>query len=213
MIFSDEMISELESEVKKKISSHRYVHTIGVKNAAVKIAEHCYSGDISEIIVAALLHDISKEYSVAEQLDMIRTSKFNISDTDLMSEVVFHAFTAPVVIEREFNNYATKSVLSAVFNHTTGSPDMSLFDEIIFVADYVEDGRSYSSCVNVRNDLYAAFSEARDKEECIMHLHNATIAALEHTILQIVKNKQVLNERTVATRNAFLARVPAPLAN
>ena len=212
MLFSEKIISDLETKIENKLSQHRYVHTLGVKRAAIKIAEYCYSGDISEIAVAALLHDISKEYSVAEQFQMMRESEKDFSDTDFMSEPVLHSFTAPVVISKDYSDFATANILSSTFNHTTGSPDMSIFDEIIFVADYVEDGRKYDSCIAVRDDLFDSFSSSFDREECIMHLHNATIAILENTIVHLIKNKQVLNERTVATRNAFLARVPAPLA-
>ena len=211
MLFSEKIISDLETKIENKLSHHRYVHTLGVKCAAIKIAEYCYSGDISEIAVAALLHDISKEYSVAEQFQMMRESEKDFSDTDFMSEPVLHSFTAPVVISKDYSDFATANILSSTFNHTTGSPDMSIFDEIIFVADYVEDGRKYDSCIAVRDDLFDSFSSSYDREECIMHLHNATIAILENTIVHLIKNKQVLNERTVATRNAFLARVPAPL--
>lgn len=211
MMFSDDMISELESKVEQAISRYRYIHTLGVKHAALKIAERCYLGDVSEIAAAALLHDISKEYSTAEQYNMIKQSELQLSDTDLMSEVVLHAFTAPFIIKRDFAEFATENILSSVFNHTTGDPNMSLFDEIIFVADYIEDGRKHESCVEVRNKLYESMNAARDREECIMYLHNATISALDNTIINLVRNKQVINERTVATRNAFLARVPVPL--
>ncbi len=211
MMFSENMLSDLEAKIENTLSYHRYVHTVGVKCAAIKIAEYCYSGDMSEIAAAALLHDVSKEYSVAEQFQMMRESGIDFSDTDLMSEPVFHSFTAPTVISKDFPDFATANILSSTFRHTTGSPNMSLFDEIIFVADYIEDGRKHGSCIVVRDDLYNAFSSSGDREECIMHLHNATIAILENTIVHLIKNKQVLNERTVATRNAFLARVPAPL--
>lgn len=213
MMFSEEMLLELDEKIKCKISNYRYIHTLGVKNAAVKIAEYCYSGDVSEIIAASMLHDISKEYSEAEQLDMMEKSEINFTDTDRMSSQVFHSFTAPYVVKKDFPDFATANVLSSVFNHTTGAADMSLFDEIIFLADYVEDGRQHKSCIAVRDALYNCFSSARDREECIMHLHSATIMALENTIIGIIKNKNVLNERTVATRNAFVARVPAPLGD
>ena len=211
MMFSEDKLTYLEEKVKESLSNHRYVHTIGVKNAARKIAEYCYSGDISEIEAAALLHDISKERSVVEQFDMMKESNAKLSDTDLMSEPVFHSFTAPIIINKDFPDFASANILSAVFNHTTGSPDMTLFDEIIFIADYIEEGRRHETCISVRNDLYNAFLTSKDREECIMYLHNATISALENTIINLINNRQVLNERTVATRNAFLSRVPVPL--
>ena len=211
MMFSEKIISELEAKIECKLSHHRYVHTLGVKRAAIKIAEYCYSGDISEIAAAALLHDISKEYSVAEQFDMMQKSGIELTDTDLCSEPVFHSFTAPVVIKRDFPEYSTANILSSTFSHTTGSPDMSLFDEIIFVADYVEDGRKYENCILVREKLFSALASAKDREECISHLHIATVMTLEFTIIDIIKKGKVLNERTVATRNAFRGRIPMPL--
>ncbi len=212
-MFSEKELSSLDQKIKSRLSHHRYIHTQGVKEAALKIAGYCYNGDQSEIAVAAMLHDISKEYSLAEQFEMIKSSNLEVTDTDLMSEPVFHSFTAPYVIKRDFPDFATEKVLSSTFNHTTGAPNMSLFDEIIFIADYIEGGRKYESCKTVRNYLYDAFEVSSDKEECVMHLHNATVMALENTIIEIVTNKKVLNERTVATRNAFLGRIPMPLAH
>lgn len=211
MMFSEKDLEDLMRKVKEQVSNYRYIHILGVRDAAIKIAGYCYTGDISEIAAAAILHDISKEYSVAEQFEMMEKSKIEFSDTDLMSEPVFHSFTAPYVIKQNFPKYSTKNILSSVFNHTTGAPDMSIFDEIIFVADYIEDGRKYDNCIAVREKIYSSFSRAKDREECIAHLHNATIMALEFTIIDLIKNKRVLNERTVATRNAFLSRVPMPL--
>ena len=211
MMFSENELLLLSEKVKSSISSYRYIHTLGVREAALKIAEYCYSGDKSEIAAAALLHDISKEYSVAEQFDMMQKSGIELTDIDLCSEPVFHSFTASVVIKRDFPEYSTANILSSTFSHTTGSPDMSLFDEIIFVADYVEDGRKYENCILVRETLFSAFASAKDREECISHLHTATVMALEFTIIDIIKKGKVLNERTVATRNAFRGRIPMPL--
>lgn len=208
MIFSKDQLQTLKNNIKLRLSEHRYIHTIGVKNAAIKIANFCYDGDISEIEAAALLHDISKEYSLEEQHDMIKKSQMILTDTDMMSDTVFHAFTAPVVICRDFNDFSTQNILSSVFNHTTGDENMSLFDEIIFIADYIEENRKHPNCIKVRDDLYRSFDFSQNKEECISHLHNATVQALDFTISNLLKNGNIINLRTVKTRNAFLGRLP-----
>ena len=211
MMFSTEELLELENTIKNVMSSYRYIHTIGVRDAAKKIARYCYEGDISELVAAALLHDISKEYSVEKQLDIMQKMNINLTDSDFMSKQIFHAFTAPYVIKNEYKIFSTENILSAVLNHTTGNPNMSLFDEIIFIADYVEDNRKHLNCVNVREKLYGAFNSSRDREECVAHLHKATMSVLELTIIDLLKNGKCLNERTVSTRNAFLSRVPMPI--
>lgn len=206
MIFSDEMINSLDNDIKERLSSYRYAHTLGVRDAALKIAKYCYQGDISEIVAAAMLHDISKELSAEKQRLIIKHAKIDLYQSDMLSEQIFHSFTAPTVIRRDFSQFATDNVISAVFNHTTGAPNMSLFDEIIFVADYIEEGRTYEPCVRVREFLYSAFNHSLTSEGCISYLHMATLQALEYTLTDLIQKKKIISERTVLTRNAFLAK-------
>ena len=86
---------------------------------------------------------------------------------------------------------------------------MSVFDEIIFVADYIEDGRTFKSCIEVREKLYGELSRSLSQEEAIFCLHRAVISASDYTIHQIVDSGRYLNLRTVATRNAFVGRMPS----
>ncbi len=210
MSFTDKELSKLRLAVSHRISEKRFLHTLGVERAAVRIGRRCLPTDISELSAAALLHDISKELSDREQIDILKLSS-DIFASDYLSVPIFHSLTAPYIIKRDFPDFATDNIISAVRNHTTGSPDMSVFDEIIFIADFIEDGRRYESCIAVREQLYAAFDKAQDREECISALHDAVILSLDFTILSIVKNGKFLNERTVRTRNAFLGRRPIPL--
>ena len=208
MIFSSEKLSVLRECVAERLSERRFNHTLRVEAAVEKIAGFCFPEATSELRAAALLHDITKELEDKEQMMIIKSLGVL---TDELSPPVYHSITAPTVIKRDFSGFATENVLSAAFNHTTGASDMSLFDEIIFVADYVEDGRTYPSCVAVREALYLALELAKDREECIMHLHNATISALDNTITELIRAGKYLDPRTVMARNAFLGRRPVPI--
>ncbi len=206
MIFSDDKIAALRREVSTRLSERRFKHTLGVESAAERIAEFCLPEAVAELRVAALLHDVTKELSDSEQLEIMNYASKSLDD--LASPSIYHSLTAPEVIKRDFPGFATEAVLSAVYNHTTASPDMSIFDEIIFIADYIEDGRTYPSCVAVREALYAAFASARDREECVAHLHCATVSALDNAITELVRAGKYLHVRTVLARNAFLGRRP-----
>ena len=208
MIFTDDKLSALRECVAKRLSKKRFNHTLRVEAAAVRIAEFCLPESISELRAAAILHDLTKELDDKEQF-LIMKSFDSLSDA--ISPPLYHSITAPAVIKRDFPEFATENVLSAVYNHTTGAADMSLFDEIIFIADYIEDGRTYTSCVEVRDKLYSSLSLARDREECIAHLHDATIMALNNSITELVRSGKYLDPRTVMARNAFLGRRPMPL--
>ena len=162
MIFSNESLQKLEKSVATRMSEKRFLHTLGVKSAAEFIAGFIPELDNSELSAAALLHDIAKELSASDTMGIIAGMN-QITEADLVCQSVHHSLVAPVVICRDFPEYKTKNILSAVKNHTTGAPDMSIFDEVIFLSDYIEEGRSYPSCVSVRRAFYEGIDRADDK--------------------------------------------------
>jgi len=211
MAYSEEQISALRRRVSEKLSKKRFSHTLGVERAAAFLAKKILPEKESEIRAAALLHDITKELEEKEQIDIIRSLNNEVSESDMLCPSVYHSLTAPFVIKSDFAEFADEDVLNAVYNHTVGAPDMSLFDEIIFISDYVEEGRTYPACVEIRERLITGITERRALSERISLLHDATIDSLNNTIVSIVKRGGFLHEKTVMTRNAFLGRRPVPL--
>ena len=204
-------ISEISLAVSKRMCESRFKHTLGVCRMAERLAEFCLPEKKEELYLAGLLHDVSKELSVQEQIALIKSSGEGYTDSDLVCEAAHHSITAAIVISRDFPDVASEELLSAVRNHTLGAPNMSLFDEIIFVSDYIEDGRTYSDCIRAREKLFSELNDARDREECIQLLHVATREILDYTITYIIAKGAFLHERTVQSRNAFLSREPMPL--
>ena len=204
-------IEDLRQRISQCMSERRFKHTLGVESSAAMIAEVILPERVNEIRIAALLHDLTKELPTAVQLDIMERVSPPPTESDIMTHPLYHSITAPYVIARDFPELATPDVLSAVKNHTVGAADMSLFDEIIFVADYIEEGRTYCDCVNTRDDFLRAMQEAKSPDDLVMSLHETTVRILNNTINYIVNNNMFLNERTVTTRNAFLGRIPVPL--
>lgn len=204
-------IEDLRQRISHCMSERRFKHTLGVESSAAMIAEVILPERVSEIRIAALLHDLTKELPTAVQRDIMERLSPPPTESDIMTHPLYHSMTAPYVILRDFPELATPDVLSAVKNHTVGAADMSLFDEIIFVADYIEEGRTYCDCVNARDGFLRAMQEAKSPDDLVMSLHETTVKILNNTITYIVNNNMFLNERTVTTRNAFLGRIPVPL--
>lgn len=206
MTFSDNDLAILRKSVEDRLSSDRFLHTVGVVDAAVKLAELCLPERVREAEAAALLHDISKEYSLKEQYSLIKDFGIDIDEEDYESPAVLHSFTASAVIKRDFPIFSTREILDAVYNHAIGSPEMTVFDEIIFLADYIEAGRKYDSCISVRNYV---FDNMRQDEtgSNIMILHKACIKAIDYTLENLkIKNKPI-NKKNILTRNALLSKI------
>ena len=210
MIFSNESLERLECAVKERLSEKRFNHTLGVVRAAVHIAGALGGFDESEIRAAALLHDVAKEMSAADAIAILMADS-SIDEGDLMCPPAHHSFVAPSIIKRDFRGFATDNVLSAVRNHTTGDSEMSDFDMIIFIADYVEEGRTYRECVALRDKLHSGLSLARDGEEARWHLYDAVIECLDNTIRFVLARGLYLHGKTVSARNNLLAKRPKPL--
>ena len=52
---------DIKTYLEKCLKSSRYVHTLGVVDAAEKLAIK-YSADVNKARIAALLHDAAKKY-------------------------------------------------------------------------------------------------------------------------------------------------------
>ena len=206
MNYTNEQIEALRGEVEKRMSKKRFLHTLGVENMAVKIGLRCLPDRLDELRVAALLHDISKEYSKAEHNLVVIKHKINMSEYEKEAEPVWHSVTAPYVILDLFAPFASSDVLSAVKYHTVGSPEMSVFDEIICLADYIEEGRKYQVCIDLREKFLCELDRSRSREEAVYALHKACAKSIDNTIKDLVSRGLSAHPDSLPARDAILAK-------
>ena len=176
------------------------MHTEGVVRAAKRLAAELIPEKTEELAAAAYLHDIAKELSCEELIMLSKKYGYEPSEDDISSPQVLHAFAAPSVITEAFPDYATEDILSAVFKHTTGDEIMSIFDEIVFIADYIEDGRKYPSCISVREVLYEELGKAKSLAEKEAALHKAALSSIRYTLESLEKRGKTVNDKTMAAQ-------------
>ena len=145
-------LQTLRSNVAKALSEKRFMHSLGVKRAAIEIGKHCLPSKLNELSAAALLHDIAKELPKEEQLYAMRRCGYELTDEDYSSEALYHSFAAPYIIKERYASFATDDILSSVFMHTSGGDSMTVFDEIIFIADNsIEQSAHINSIIHKLN--------------------------------------------------------------
>lgn len=193
----------LENSVKGRLSEKRFIHTVGVAKMAKRLGEIFLPGDIDELIAAGYLHDIAKECAEEELLELIKDYGYVLTPSDILSPAVLHAYAAPTLIKRDYSIYATEDILSSVFNHTLGAKDMSIFDEIIFISDFIEEGRRYDASIKVREELFSSISAAKNYEDKLLALHKASLSSIESTIAILEKRDLHVNEKTIEAKNYF----------
>ena len=203
MNYTENKLSDLRKRVSLRMSEKRFSHTLGVERCAALLGKLILPDFVSELQAAAILHDVAKEMPLSEQISLLKAEKFPLTDEDTVTVGVIHSFTAPIVIKRDFSDFATQNILSATEKHTVGSSDMTLFDMIIFVSDYIEDTRVFESCFRVREALLTDI-ENDSYEKRIVRLKNACIMAIDGAENALLRQGLPINSRMNKTRNFLL---------
>ncbi len=198
----------LDRIVRGRLTEKRYKHTLGVVRLAEWLALLIMPDRCEEIKCAAYLHDIAKELPIDEsdallsRLDTLGLP-YGLTKEDRATAPALHSFLGALYIKEELAEYYTPDVFSSVFNHTLGSPDMSVFDRIIFVSDFAEENRSYESCIETRAFLLSSLKEDMSEEEKIKVLNKAVYLCCKYTVEDLKKKGLNVNSRTLLTKSAF----------
>ena len=167
-----ELIARLRDKVKHRQTAKRFEHTLGVAYTAACMA---FTLDVPPLKaeLAGLLHDCAKCYTDKELISMCQHDKVELTSEELASPAVIHAKYGSFMAEHEFG-IADSDILNAIRFHTTGRPDMSTLEKLIFTADYIEPLRDKASNLNEARRL--AFT---DLDECVYNILDATVTYLK----------------------------------
>ncbi|MDE6313390.1 MAG: bis(5'-nucleosyl)-tetraphosphatase (symmetrical) YqeK [Lachnospiraceae bacterium] len=135
----DEFFPNYQKKLKKELDADRYEHTIGVAYTAAALAMR-YEANIQQAQVAGLLHDCAKCIPNSKKIALCEKYNINMSEIELKNPFLLHAKLGAFLAMHKYG-VSDKEITSAILNHTTGKPNMSLLDKIIFVADYIEPQR------------------------------------------------------------------------
>lgn len=147
--------------VKKLLSDERWRHTV---NVALFAAENAPRLKVFEYdaIVAAALHDCAK--NLGESSPLLKGFAF----PENVPPPVMHQYAGAYVAEHTFG-ITDKAILNAVRYHTSGRENMSNLEKLIYLADLLEEGRTFDGA----DDLRKLFEN--DVDGCLL-------AALEHQL-------------------------------
>jgi predicted HD superfamily hydrolase involved in NAD metabolism len=129
----------LQKQMKEELSDDRFEHTIGVMYTAESLAMR-YGVDMTKAAVAGLLHDCAKCIPNAQKLKMCKKHDIEITEMEEKNPSLLHAKLGAYMAEAAYG-VEDPEILSAIKWHTTGKPDMSMLDIIIYMADYIEPNR------------------------------------------------------------------------
>ncbi len=193
---TDEMLKDVRESIKQVLSERRYLHTLAVEDMAARIGEIYCPEKLDVLRAAGLLHDVTKEKTVDEQLKIFEKHCVNVPDDIRLSPSTHHAISASLEIPELFPDIAHKEVLGAVRYHTTGRADMTLCEKIIYLADYIDMTRTYHDCVMLRNMFWDAKPENMTESEREEHLDRVIFKSFEITVNDLLKRGKIISRET-----------------
>ena len=130
---------EMCRKLKQKLNDKRYIHSIGVEYTAANLA-FLYGEDVKRARIAGLLHDCAKCIPTDEKLKKAKKLGIPINSSEKANPDLLHGKLGAYYAKEKFG-IKDEEILSAITYHTTGKPEMTLLEKIIFVADYIEPNR------------------------------------------------------------------------
>jgi len=132
-------ISDIRKKLKKQLDKERFEHTMGVMYTAGCMAM-AFEYSVEKAMLAGLLHDCAKCIPNEEKVRLCKEHNILINSIEMENQGLLHAKAGTIIAEEEYG-IKDPDILHAIRVHTTGEPNMSLLDKIIYIADYIEPGR------------------------------------------------------------------------
>lgn len=207
MIYSEKMLDGLRDRVSSGMSERRFVHTAEVEKMAVRLGELYVPDKLDVLRAAALLHDVTKEKSTEEQLEILTAYGVEISELDRISPKTLHAKTAALVIADGFPEFSDEEVISCVRWHTTGRADMTICETLIYLADYIDGSRTFDDCVFLRNYFWGKEPQNMNKTDRERHLWETVLLSFDMTVKSLEEEGAPISPETLDARNSIICRL------
>ena len=165
----------------------RVPHATGVCETAREMARK-FGADEELAARAGILHDVTKALGAKQQLMLAEKWNVALTDFERANPHLLHAKTGAAAARELFGE--CEEVANAIEWHTTGKPDMTKIEKIVYLADMIEPNRTYPGVEEIR--------AAAEKD-----LDEGVLLALERTISHLQEEGFAVCEDSIRAR-AFL---------
>lgn len=183
--------AEFKAILKKRLSEKRYNHSLAVADEALRLARE-YGASEQKAYLAGLLHDVTKNATAEEHLNIFRTFGIMLNDVEQNAEKLWHAISGAAYVCYVLG-IKDEEIFDAIRYHTTARADMPLLSKILYLADFTSADRDYED-VDVMRRLV---DESLD---------SAYIYALKYTINDLVENSRAVHSDTFAAYNQAVTK-------
>jgi len=148
-----------------------------------------YGVDIQKAKLVGIAHDIAKEFTKEQSLNYIKENNLEIDDMELLNISLVHGKIGADICKKLYG--FDEEMGEAIKYHTTGKANMTMLTKILFIADLIEENRTFSDVENIR-------------ELAFVNLDEAILYCLELQIKKCIEKKRILHINTIYARNYLI---------
>ncbi len=195
-------INELHKTASRELSEKRLSHVVSVAKTAYEICQilNLSYKETRKTVTASYLHDITKEKTKSEHFQICERNGIVLSDDDKRADEVLHQITGAPYARELLKGAVCPTVYGAISRHCTGEAGMSIYEKIVFLADYIEPKRKNEHC-RALNHFF--FNECYDGN-MQKHLDKAVLMAYDNTISFLSKKGGFIHPATLRGRDDMI---------
>lgn len=182
--------------LSQNVSEHRLQHILGVEQMCIDLG-HQHGVDSQKAGQAGLMHDLAKFFPPNLLLQIARDDGLDIDEICQANPHLLHADVSAIIARDEFG-VKDEEILTAIRNHTLGSPNMTPLSCIVYVADAIEPNRGDTPELELM------------RQESKQNLYKSVGQTCDFSLKYLLNSQKLIHPRTILTRNWALQKSKKP---
>ena len=183
----------IKSNVKKFLDEKRYEHVKRVTKCAVEMAK-IYGVPVEKVEASAWLHDVAKFFDLSVMIDLTKGKYPEVADKMSQSTAVLHGFAGAEFVRQNYELFGIddEEILDGIKYHTIGCENMNTLAKIVYLADAIEEKRSWEGVEKARELAKTDLDEAIKFE-------------IEEKLKYLLAKDSIIHPNVIKFRNSIIA--------
>ena len=183
----------IKLNVKKFLDEKRHEHVKRVTKCAVEMAK-IYGVPVEKVEASAWLHDVAKFFDLSVMIDLTKGKYPEVADKMSQSTAVLHGFAGAEFVRQNYELFGIddEEILDGIKYHTIGCENMNTLAKIVYLADAIEEKRSWEGVEKARELAKTDLDEAIKFE-------------IEEKLKYLLAKDSIIHPNVIKFRNSIIA--------